>query len=1547
MLRRSGPFSQRRAAILVVVLALLALFTVIGLGFIYFADAEATVARSYRQAQTREGGGIAPPEGHEALEKFLSVLIYDAGYTGADLFNAARGHSLARSMYGWSGVPGAHVLAFNGVGLMDDGTTLPPGVPKRHFIVNHQFLNGQIWDPEWLGPPRGMPNTPPSLGTAPYVAKNASYTYPDVNNFFLASLDVRTGEVLIPSFHRPWVFGDLSPLNPHWTDVAGRYLTLRPRPQENPGFPYVPQNADGSYTGDVQNLPGGVGPQRNDSLFMDIGLPPFQWNGKWIKPIIAPLIVALDGRLNINAVGNIANGGNHISAAGFGPWEINLSRLLPEANNLVRNRQGGQLNPVSHAGIMARLFSPTTAELPQYAPVQWAKHPASSVQFPATNWTPPQLFRGVPQFANYDHNTIPSVGHPSLFNTAEWPMAASSGTNYRSFLHTDLRRLSQRYADRPDAYKLMELYRPGPPLAPSLVGSDTAFLRNDPAHPLRMRVTTLSTGLDVPLLSPMTTDYQASHFELNQSSPDPADWHPYPNGATTFGAPPQPPATLPPTAPPPVPLPPGSRTSDYDTSRQMHVNVMAALGAINLNRKMADYAGSPTTALTPGALAAHGQGVQAFVDRHNFARDIFARLIVATGAAAAVNPGTGDVTILAAPGTPQFEALRYLAQLAVNIVDFIDADDVSTAFVWNPVGNTAVRAIATPSDLDPANFQIAQVRQHAVFGVEKPRLLINEAYSEFVTAPDEMMKLDPAAMPPVLPTKPVHVRLAIELVNPGVTPYSSGAGPLGDGSVKLFYTDNETAPNPHAAINSYQILVLRDNATGDAVNELRRLDNVRGDVTAVAPRIQIDFNALNNLAPIPSQVMPNNGAYGAGSPGFMVLAAAVQTATNDENKPILDPLNSDPAANVPAAELIRCRPPTAMMGMPETTALTYIDDAAAPNDMDLTAGSGFQEKMGRHVIVLRRLANPYVPENDPDSPPFNPALPPNPYITVDFLNYVPSMDAVAVSSNTMAMMFRQPKNGMNPNGYIPNTNPIDPQNHRYSVGRVQPMAGYYGSNAPPAIGDTDLNAHLLPQRPTAAPVENVNHTFGRHNGVDATTAPVAGDTLTTPFDWFPHFDRPLVNPLELLLVARCKPHEVTQMFLPRGQANLPPGTAGRHLARWIEPLNLTLPISPANPTSGLYRAFELLRVKPWDLNTPVGGKVYGRLNLNEAPDELIFQALLDPQPTNSFTAAHVSGIAGQMLASRTPNFNPAGAVLPNNTTTGRYSPGATLLDGGADHPFTGYGMAQWQTSTGGITGIVDSLLRPRMGSAPPTPLTWTPGQDNNGMVHPYLQTEAARKMWHNATTVSNAFAVWITVAFFEVATDASGNIQYEPGTTGIPPGRPILGREAYLEIPGDLRQQYFALIDRTNLTLDPTDPSRQGPRPFFTELIDNYYPGVSGNTIQVPAAGVDASGNPVLYTDGVAIPIIPGSVLFFGSGPDPGHNPLGWPTNRERAVVNSATYDGSSQRANITLAAPLSKFHPSGTLVTNCVPGNPGPQAHFEHHNPIYTPVVPLVVRLR
>ena len=190
----------------------------------------------------------------------------------------------------------------------------------------------------------------------------------------------------------------------------------------------------------------------------------------------------------------------------------------------------------------------------------------------------------------------------------------------------------------------------------------------------------------------------------------------------------------------------------------------------------------------------------------------------------------------------------------------------------------------------------------------------------------------------------------------------------------------------------------------------------------------------------------------------------------------------------------------------------------------------------------------------------------------------------------------------------------------------------------------------------------------------------------------------------------------------------------------------------------------------------------------------------------------------------------------------------------------------------------------------------------------------------------------------------SWEILKEPGT-----GRPLLGKEVYKEVPGDLRQQYFAVIDRTNSTLDVTGAGGVGPRPFFTTLesvpVPENWSGAAPTPASIQFAAVqDTPNGPVtVFADGVAIPINPGDTLYLGVGAE-----------QEAVTVGSVAYDTTTKLATVTLPLPatigtytLKKVHAPGSAVTNAVLGNPGPQPGFKYWDTKYQPLLPAVTRIR
>src|SRR5207244_734266 len=96
--------------------------------------------------------------------------------------------------------------------------------------------------------------------------------------------------------------------------------------------------------------------------------------------------------------------------------------------------------------------------------------------------------------------------------------------------------------------------------------------------------------------------------------------------------------------------------SSINTSR-----IAAELRRINLNRGL----------LSPG-------------DKVQMAQEIFDRLVRVTGALPPSDNPPFTNRDVNDRRFPQYRATRWLAQFAVNIVDFIDSDSDMTMFLWNP-----------------------------------------------------------------------------------------------------------------------------------------------------------------------------------------------------------------------------------------------------------------------------------------------------------------------------------------------------------------------------------------------------------------------------------------------------------------------------------------------------------------------------------------------------------------------------------------------------------------------------------------------------------------------------------------------------------------------------------------------------------------------------------------------------------------------------------------------------------------------------------------------
>ena len=192
------PFrTKRHGIVLLVVMAMLALFATVALSFVFYAEAEATASRYASQAQTQAQADVDP---ELLLSYYLSQLIYDTD----NIYSAMRGHSLARNMYGYNPAD-LNAIPYNGMGrlrfdvphaLLDGKPAAPePAAKNNMLLINYQ---------NFYGNQGGTLRDPEKDAQGNYVGGNVHWTYPDLNNMFLAAV-AGGGDVLMPSFHRPWM----------------------------------------------------------------------------------------------------------------------------------------------------------------------------------------------------------------------------------------------------------------------------------------------------------------------------------------------------------------------------------------------------------------------------------------------------------------------------------------------------------------------------------------------------------------------------------------------------------------------------------------------------------------------------------------------------------------------------------------------------------------------------------------------------------------------------------------------------------------------------------------------------------------------------------------------------------------------------------------------------------------------------------------------------------------------------------------------------------------------------------------------------------------------------------------------------------------------------------------------------------------------------------------------------------------------------------------------------------------------------------------------
>jgi hypothetical protein len=652
-----------------------------------------------------------------------------------------------------------------------------------------------------------------------------------------------------------------------------------------------------------------------------------------------------------------------------------------------------------------------------------------------------------------------------------------------------------------------------------------------------------------------------------------------------------------------------------------------------------------------------------------------------------------------------------------------------------------------------------------VYGTELPRLVLNEAYVQYVNDAGDRGLLAGSPLPPQAYV--YNITAWVELLNPQLTselPLEKAASYGEEGQVDLV----------NGNYSVYQIVLCKDGS------QLRQIDNGTGEQPCLQTPTRQDaivrFNDRTFVPPIGKNYKGN---------GFLVVGPKYKFTEDEDPRLPSNLLSPEMTAQVKAA-------------------------AVAPI-----------------TILLRRLACPHLPPNDPRQPNYNPGRPLNPYITVDYMEDVPANDVLRFYSTG-------PRDGGLPSI-------VD----RAAYGRKQPYAGH--------------KSMLVRQAPERAQrLLQANHTFGRHNGIETGNPdPNRPDqTLKLPFDWLVHLDRQLISPMELLHVSAFKPHELTQEFMT-------PSGAFQHRAPWFDedlpaPRNTNAlshrlyraleflgthnrtagmstvsfkssqpAILPPQPVQGLPRFFsaprfgttatggtweivvgssliidqgkpneEVVRVnailtralpgqavfeadfirrheEPFTITpTTISERIPGSININTIWDPEVLMALCDPQPSNAFTDTQIGHVFNYLLEKRSNQGRP----------------------GKDDKPFqsvaTGFYPVKDEIQFPGMS-IDHTVLQARAGDTGRQRLFEVPVRPP----HPYLQYQLLNKIFNNITVRSNVFAVWITVGFFEVTDDSS---------------RPVkLAAEMGRAENRHIRHRMFAIVDRSVLQHNP------GPQPQF------------------------------------------------------------------------------------------------------------------------------------
>jgi len=1434
-------------------MALLSLFAAVGISFVIYAEMVATSAKYNREAVAPQQPDVDP---ELFMNYFLSQFIYDTD----NVYSAMRGHSLARSLYGWND-GGQNSTPFNGLGrphfILPDDPLLPLAFDVLANKDDFPYLNYTRY-------PDAPQRNPEYYGGQYRRIANVPYTYADHNNVFLAAVDA-DGQVLVPSYRRSW-------LEPASTDPSYKFAVLWPDPSYHVNFPAPNQ---GGHVKNLDSSPGTKNPLGGhfpyDSYWIDPGFPVLRAkDGRKYKPLVAVLAVDLDGKINVNAAGSVRGPGNtHSSSGGYGPWEINISKVLKQADwsNILTNTTLGRYgsNGIPGSGLWtynetAPLYSKTDLD---GIDTSGGTGATTRMSFPGEGTALGYLsFPTYP--AGYDNaSAAERTNHPALYNPIYPNLSGDAGISV-SHIEALL-----RYGGTGS-----------PALASDLFSLSSMSFNNDPdanaKKRARMLLTPLSNDLGQPGASPGSANYNlpAVVSSADQRFPrvTPAQ---FPDWLSSAG-------------------PAGSEYSpDWGgATRAVQFNsTVAKLGhRLLINRELPAYPAPDGTGridLSVPAIATKFDDAR--IARSDFAKDLFCLLRW-------VNLGK-------APSQPitVTEENRWLAQLAVNIVDYRDSDDNMTPFEW--------------------------ATGEWVYGTEIPKLVINEAYSVVVN--------DPADITAMTLSQPYQVNYWIELLNPMPNDPSM--------TVRL------QVPNP-SGYAVYKLVISKpaanlfvDQSTGtpvpgDVLKEISSYQN--SDPMPAMPAIDTDLVYPVDVGQYSGPSQQNKGFY--------VLGPVADFPSGPNAMPMPDP--ALPKATLRSTEMTHT--------IPNTSPLT---DLKRNVFLRRLACPGLPPQDTNPALATY---NPYVTVDYMqnfrcwDGVKYDNMGPHTPATALDNTASIGRRQPYAGDSAWQAP--QKPDKDPATAGTQPYVD--QPQHTFFSHNGAHGPWDMMGTSMPASPGSTlhlpfDWLVHL--DRKVASPMELLHvNCFKPYELTQffMATGPITDASNPVPNAMPPH------PPIVITTAANHRLYTGAKIVvmgvdvidnMTGSPPVTPPPAAEDPNGTWtitvLTPTTFSLNGSNGNPTKytftpntgrwgpnkfahqapwlatngGLYRLFEYLDAGHRASGVSLDGRIPGLVNVNTADwykNSSYFEtalAISDPQAASSFQAPDVEAVFKNLMKSRAGPDEIVGTADDQpfrSLATGAFSANAIWPISGAGSPYTN------------PSGLGDTLLRAGSPQSPDIPLL---GLDPTaiGSDHPWRRYELLSKLFNNVTTRSNVFAVWVTVGFFEVLDENA---------------RPVkLGPEIGFAQNRHIRHRMFAIIDRSQLRIQVRDRNHStqerlwkatGSTPIVENgtlqswniHVDNNLDYAFGPDVTDPAGGT-ADGNPdslvfttlngrkwILQHPNSAT-LVPGTVLTL----DPN-------TADEETVVVDAITTGSPPQISVQVR----KSHgPTSTIICR---GNMGPWSNAD-----------------